>query len=398
MEKRKKKFNYKKLKKDVQGITLIALVVTIIVLLILAGIALNLTIGQNGIFSRAQTAANTWRNAETNEQLAMGELEGWMDGYMGGSEDDDASREGLEIGQYVKYVPDTYVNPEDGSSNYSLPSNVSGYDTNQEIAQAQDLTWRIMSINTDGTVDLISNTTEDKGVDIFLKGATGYNNGVYILNDIAAKQYSNLSLGVTARSVNIEDIENNMNDAGKSAKNTWIAENGPEGGKQKYTGDCSYYPNLYAEENGSGINTTETKTNGIEVSESGNSNFTMPSTETPAYKQATNGLTVTQTYYTIYDGIANYFDSNFYKLIFPERYEAYYWIASRYALCSQEYAEFGLFFIESEYISGEDLFDSNEENTYYEDYYGLRAVVSLGSNVKFVNGDGSKEKPYELEI
>ena len=82
MEKRKKKFNYKKLKKDVQGITLIALVVTLIVLLILAGIALNLTIGQNGIFSRAQTAANTWRNAETNEQLAMGELEGWMDGYM----------------------------------------------------------------------------------------------------------------------------------------------------------------------------------------------------------------------------------------------------------------------------------------------------------------------------
>ena len=82
MEKRKKKFNYKKLKKDVQGITLIALVATIIVLLILAGIALNLTIGQNGIFSRAQTAANTWRNAETNEQLAMGELEGWMDGYM----------------------------------------------------------------------------------------------------------------------------------------------------------------------------------------------------------------------------------------------------------------------------------------------------------------------------
>ena len=131
-----------------------------------------------------------------------------MDGWIYGSEDDDASREGLEIGQYVKYVPDTYVNPEDGSSNYSLPSNVSGYDTNQEIAQAQDLTWRIMSINTDGTVDLISNTTEDKGVDIFLKGATGYNNGVYILNDIAAKQYSNLSLGVTARSVNIEDIEN----------------------------------------------------------------------------------------------------------------------------------------------------------------------------------------------
>ena len=85
MEKGKTSLNIRKLKKQVKGITLIALVVTIIVLLILAGIALNLTIGQNGIFSRAQTAANTWRNAETNEQLAMGELEGWMDGYMNGN-------------------------------------------------------------------------------------------------------------------------------------------------------------------------------------------------------------------------------------------------------------------------------------------------------------------------
>ena len=82
MENKKKNFKLIKFKKDVQGITLIALVVTIIVLLILAGIALNLTIGQNGIFSRAQTAANTWRNAETNEQLAMGELEDWMDEYI----------------------------------------------------------------------------------------------------------------------------------------------------------------------------------------------------------------------------------------------------------------------------------------------------------------------------
>ena len=75
----------RKIKKQVKGITLIALVVTIIVLLILAGIALSLTIGQNGIFSRAQTAANTWRNAETNEQLAMGELEDWMDDYLNGN-------------------------------------------------------------------------------------------------------------------------------------------------------------------------------------------------------------------------------------------------------------------------------------------------------------------------
>ena len=85
MENGKTSLNIRKIKNQVKGITLIALVVTIIVLLILAGIALNLTIGQNGIFSRAQTAANTWRNAETNEQLAMGELEDWMDDYLNGN-------------------------------------------------------------------------------------------------------------------------------------------------------------------------------------------------------------------------------------------------------------------------------------------------------------------------
>ena len=109
MENKKKSFNFKKLKKDVQGITLIALVVTIIVLLILAGIALNLTIGENGIFSRAEKAANTWRNAETNEQLAMGELANWMANYMGeGNESDVVEEEPIaETKSFVGYYADT---------------------------------------------------------------------------------------------------------------------------------------------------------------------------------------------------------------------------------------------------------------------------------------------------
>ena len=74
----KKQF-FRDFKRGVKGITLVALVVTIIVLLILAGVAINLTVGDNGIFKRAEIAANTWRNAETNEQLAMDELSGMID-------------------------------------------------------------------------------------------------------------------------------------------------------------------------------------------------------------------------------------------------------------------------------------------------------------------------------
>ena len=57
--------------KKENGITLVALVVTIIVLLILAGVAISLTIGNNGLFTRAQNAANTWRAAESNEAQTM---------------------------------------------------------------------------------------------------------------------------------------------------------------------------------------------------------------------------------------------------------------------------------------------------------------------------------------
>ena len=68
-----------KLKKQEKGITLIALVVTIIVLLILAGVAISLTIGNNGLFTRAENAANTWRKAEANEQTEMKNFEGLYD-------------------------------------------------------------------------------------------------------------------------------------------------------------------------------------------------------------------------------------------------------------------------------------------------------------------------------
>ena len=60
--------NKKKIMKGNDGITLVALVVTIVVLLILAGISLNLVLGENGIITRAQQAKKeTAINSLTNE-------------------------------------------------------------------------------------------------------------------------------------------------------------------------------------------------------------------------------------------------------------------------------------------------------------------------------------------
>ena len=70
-DKIKKQLNLKVVEKQAKGITLIALVVTIIVLLILAGVAISLTLGQNGIITRAQTAVVINENASVYEQLQL---------------------------------------------------------------------------------------------------------------------------------------------------------------------------------------------------------------------------------------------------------------------------------------------------------------------------------------
>ena len=84
MENGKISLNIRKIKKQVKGITLIALVVTVIVLLILAGVALSLTVGDNGLFRRAENAANTWQMAEINEQIEMDKASNFIEDYMNG--------------------------------------------------------------------------------------------------------------------------------------------------------------------------------------------------------------------------------------------------------------------------------------------------------------------------
>ena len=53
------------------GITLIALIVTIIVLLILAGITINSVIGSKGILNNAKKATTAYTNAEAKEKAAL---------------------------------------------------------------------------------------------------------------------------------------------------------------------------------------------------------------------------------------------------------------------------------------------------------------------------------------
>lgn len=56
------------------GITLVALVITIIVLLILASVTISLTLGENGIFGLAQQAGKNYQNAADKETHGLNKI------------------------------------------------------------------------------------------------------------------------------------------------------------------------------------------------------------------------------------------------------------------------------------------------------------------------------------
>ena len=68
-----------------KGITLIALVVTIVVLLILAGVSINAIFGQDGIIQKAKDAQNKMDQATQNDLDSINGLNEWIDGKINGT-------------------------------------------------------------------------------------------------------------------------------------------------------------------------------------------------------------------------------------------------------------------------------------------------------------------------
>ena len=94
-----------------KGITLIALVVTIVVLLILAGVSINALFGNSGIIEKAKETQNKMDKATENDQKQIGELTNWIDNQVNGTTGENAScttidgnRDGLHYHNDVVYT------------------------------------------------------------------------------------------------------------------------------------------------------------------------------------------------------------------------------------------------------------------------------------------------------
>ena len=250
--------------KQSKGITLIALVITIIVLLILAGVAIATLTGDNGILTKAVQAKDATRGGEVKEyvemalventmadntngtrktraeviselstqgkltaeevttladvdvitiggiQINFGELFTLVDMYDKAIADNCTNKDGtctnkrhLHIGDYVDYK-----NPTSGVK--TAEKEKTGYTSNQVYeASKNQLNWRVLGKDsTTGGIKLISgrpmkSNNSETDPYLHLCGAKGYLNSETVLNDLCSLYTTQYG---TARSVNRDDV------------------------------------------------------------------------------------------------------------------------------------------------------------------------------------------------
>ena len=417
----------KKISIKEKGITLIALVITIIVLLILAGVTIATLTEDNGILTRATETKEETEIGDEKEKVELsavgalakdngGEIKRnnlnyELTSYIGAEGTDytlsesetapfvvtysDSGRsyiidengnvseyvdisEDVKIGDYVDYAPDNVDEAYD-----KFGETYSGY-ANGDIGQDDTLRWRILNINNDGTVDLISD--KQTSIVVTFVGARGYNNAVYLLNDYCKTMYSNSSKGAVARSINIEDIQNKMKvneETGKKAYEDFTSSAGIKYGtgtysykKDSYTSN-KWYPLQWKNDNGI-------------LGESNQEVLTSYLTHNDAVAKETEGdLIVTQTYWSLdkIDMKSNFISADtrdnsktnslYSELLCDEKLS--YGLASRYVNCNSSSATFGLRLQSIGSVYGLQLYTS--DGFAGDPSFNVRPIVSLKSNI-----------------
>ena len=277
----------------------------------------------------------------------------------------------IKIGDSVNY---TY----DPAGSYSLSSTYSG-SSDQTIAQTTGLTWKVLNVDKENdTVDIIS--TNPTSSTVYFKNILGYNNGPYLMNEICKAQYSNKTLGVNARSINLLDMEKHLTSPGITARNAYQYDSSTaKYGTTKTYPSNTKYPSLYANQKGAGPNVSSITPSDITK---GNDPYEeskpiVPKGTTEPTNDSTYGtgrpLTVTQTYYNI-----SINDTNYGTASTVLANGTPFWVAARYVNTNSDYAYFGLRIADT-YTYGCAMFFSDGDTYGY--YYALRPVVSLPSSL-----------------
>ncbi len=342
----------KKVEKKNNGITLIALIITIIVLLILSGVTINLTLGENGIFRTAEMVGKNYMDAQERELADIANFTNKLNDILGttGGSDTDASgtnyetlKSVAEAGNYVKYDTGIDTIGDNGIVTFRVLYN----DDTYGLQIISDKSIEIVPLAQESTDEIIQETPLIK-LSTWEQGRDSYNNAIAILNEKAEYYAQSSPYALDGRCVG--SVPTIGTDGKFNAKNTEV-----EG--------------TYS------------------ISDS----WTLPtgwsSRDTGCQKLTDTNYTTDQTAMEA----ANIWNTG-----------EIYWLASRVVASNLSYCNFHVRYV---YGNGNlgyyDLCSVNSDGSIrgLTRESGLRPCISLKSDVKVVAGDGeTEETAYELRI
>ena len=174
--------------KNNKGITLVALVVTIVVLLILAGVSISLVLGQNGLISNAKNARNKTLEAEETEETRLNTATDYIKQTAG------VSASGITAEDYGKAVTNynadgktweifyadesnVYLITREKCGNQILDDKIASYNGTSDFDGSEEFKtkfpavqagWLYKTYNPEGILDYASNTPNMKTVEYLL--------------------------------------------------------------------------------------------------------------------------------------------------------------------------------------------------------------------------------------
>ena len=400
------------------GITLIALVITIIVLLILASVSIAMLTGENGILNQANKAKTETRAGAVQEARDLWMTNRKMDKMSGVSTSE--SRETLlnnlvgqklltneekqtieetgkitigsrtinfsisktlvemfnsgelKVGDYVNYMPVEGTKTEVTTAETGYGSDIKRWaiDTTQRYTVDTNTTWRVLGLSEDKQhLLLTSGSPIKKDGDnpyLILQGATSYNKCIPTLNKICSIYKNNYAEEV--RSMTIDDINNCLGITVDREKNIVYKNDNPEtnidlGGVMGQT---------YTYKEGDW-------TSDEEKLEAGNPKIGTTVTGT-AYGYPTDPSMQNQAGLNIVDPNSKIYEILFKGTTEAERYAKAYWLASPGVYVNSSLAFFGPGAVYGGGASsGYYLFDSDGYWNAFE--LAVRPVVSLKSDI-----------------
>ncbi len=333
MKNKLEKVNFLQSKNNIRerGITLIALVVTIIVLLILASISISVILGDNGLIEMAREAGRKTNEAVEKEQGDIANITNEIKDYVNGTTEEKTLvqmfKDGeLKVGDYINYE-----NPTEGSYTADVEKTGSYHGNQTFSVENNDLHWRVLGIDeATGGLKLISGRPiKRKNVDgwdtnnpyFYMDGANAYEYGITELNNIS-KIFMNEKYAQDVRSVTIEDINEAV---GIKTEEDINRVNLAENYNETYSFDNQYTPKSWLD-------------NEQQTTVSGTSNgyyYSINSEEEPTVK-------VNETLFDMLFDNTDCYDEDSWGN------GAMYWLASQSRYYDGSYVSFGLYMVECE--------------------------------------------------